>query len=327
MAGAKTRERLFNNAVEKLIAKIPEGLSDLEKARYVYLELGKLFSFDERYWFGTGDTRNRMHRRAECVPIGFDELQENQKKKAICVSIAGTYMSVLEQIGIKSHDNYDYDHRYVIVHIEDKRYAADLDKDLRFIQLHLPTKNFGKINYNIIDPIELEKIDEKLGYFYTGEKQFRDVINNTAEKNENETMLYKRVENIFNASKQIDGIDDLGIIERNLVYQFLFDRILNVKDRSNIHQKQIYDIDSTGERTNYDTIFAVTDYGKKSKDNVYKYFMYDKTKKICRIIEPEELAEIVENKHFKDNNIINLTDESGKKKVDENVSNSRDERE
>ena len=33
MAGAKTRERLFNNAVEKLIAKNPEGISDLEKAR------------------------------------------------------------------------------------------------------------------------------------------------------------------------------------------------------------------------------------------------------------------------------------------------------
>ena len=324
MAGEKTRERLFNNAVEKLIAKIPEGLSDLEKARYVYLELGKLFSFDERYWFGTGDTRNRMHRRAECVPIDFEELQENQKRKAICVSIAGTYMSVLEQIGIKSHDNYDYDHRYVVLHIGDKRYAADLDKDLRFIQLHLPTKNFGKIDYNIIDSIELEKIDEKLGYFYTGEKQFIDVINKTAEKNENETKLSKKVENIFNASKQIDGIDDLEIVERNLVYDFLFKRILNGKEYNQItsNKEQNYDTASNGERINYNTAFKVIDFGKNGQANINTYFMYDKAKKIWIKMNSDEYKNF-KNRHQSDEDTIDLEDISS----EDNSSNSRDERE
>ena len=38
---------------EKILERIPTGLSKLEQARFVYIELGKLVSFDEEYKLGT----------------------------------------------------------------------------------------------------------------------------------------------------------------------------------------------------------------------------------------------------------------------------------
>lgn len=35
---------------EQIIAGIPDGLSIIEQIRYLYIELGKMVSFDERYW-------------------------------------------------------------------------------------------------------------------------------------------------------------------------------------------------------------------------------------------------------------------------------------
>ena len=37
----------INNIAEQILRKMPKGLSKLEQARFVYIELGKMVSFDE----------------------------------------------------------------------------------------------------------------------------------------------------------------------------------------------------------------------------------------------------------------------------------------
>ena len=137
-------------------------------------------------------------------------------------------------------------------------------------------------------------------------------------------MLYKRVENIFNASKQIDGIDDLEIVERNLVYDFLFKRILNGKEYNQItsNKEQNYDTASNGERINYNTAFKVIDFGKNGQANINTYFMYDKAKKIWIKMNSDEYKNF-KNRHQSDEDTIDLEDISS----EDNSSNSRDERE
>ena len=96
------RKITFNNAIERLVTQIPNNLSEIEKARYVYLELGKLLCYDEKYWFGNSKIQNRIYKKSLHSTPNFSEIQENRKKKSICISISKLYSSVLQEIGIKS---------------------------------------------------------------------------------------------------------------------------------------------------------------------------------------------------------------------------------
>lgn len=308
MASTEINQKIFNNAIEKLIAEIPEGLSDFEKARYVYLEMGKLFSYDEKYMFGNSKIRHKMYVRAEKNPISFDEMKLNQKKKAICVSMTKVYNSTLNKIGIKACEYVPYDHYSSFFFIDGNRYTADLNNDLKFIQLHLPTKYFATLDGKIVDPILLEKIDEKLGYFYTGEEKIMNVINEAKEKNRNEKKLCNKVENIFNLSLKIDGIKDLGMIERNLTYDFLFKNILkgNEISKVRINKLPIYDkIEDKNKnqiRTNYNLVYCIQDYDEKLRRNVFSYFVYDNIEKRNKKMEIDDMVKFVENKYFGSDN-------------------------
>ena len=42
----------INNLTENVLRRMPANLTQIEQARYIYLQLGKLFTFDEKYWLG-----------------------------------------------------------------------------------------------------------------------------------------------------------------------------------------------------------------------------------------------------------------------------------
>ena len=44
--------RIYENAIDKMVAEMPKGLTELEQARYIYINLGKLLAYDERYTVG-----------------------------------------------------------------------------------------------------------------------------------------------------------------------------------------------------------------------------------------------------------------------------------
>ena len=88
----------INNLTENVLRRMPANLTQIEQARYIYLQLGKLFTFDEKYWLGNSKTRRMIYRSARKIQTPKD-LKSN---KVICVSLTNTYNSLLQRIGIEA---------------------------------------------------------------------------------------------------------------------------------------------------------------------------------------------------------------------------------
>ena len=57
----------INILTENVLRRMPANLTQIEQARYIYLQLGKLFTFDEKYWLGNSKTRRLIYRSARKI--------------------------------------------------------------------------------------------------------------------------------------------------------------------------------------------------------------------------------------------------------------------
>lgn len=268
----------FNNAVDRLIAQIPNNLSEIEKARYVYLELGKLLCYDEKYWFGNSKIQNRIYKKSLHSTPRFSEIQENRKRKSICISISKLYSSVLQEIGIKSGQQSENGHYFTYLIMNDSLYYADLNNDMKYIQLELPTSFFCTEGAKVLSKDRLQQIDEKLGYHYKGIYNFKSKINMIETKFKNINTLCDKVQCIFDLGSEIPGVKDLELIERNSIYKTLFLKTLSSKEYDRVQSFQLYEIQTDDNkiknRVNYQTIYVTKDFDRDSKKDSFSYFVY-----------------------------------------------------
>lgn len=150
-----------------------EGLSKLEIARLLYIELGKRISFSTRYQNTDEKTMFKMH------SDDFDA-KNSSVSQANCVMWSKTYSALLAYYGIENRIINKW-HQYVEFFIEGQRWVADATygkyTDLARIHNGDDTTQFGlsmyqkdeekSSNYPVYDVriIKLlEEIDEKIGY-------------------------------------------------------------------------------------------------------------------------------------------------------------------
>lgn len=173
------------STLEKYIEKVKqetENFSDIEKLRYVYLDLGKKFQFDLNFTFGNTKNKKKIYEHSQSE----DELNKSMDSNTgICKSISYIFEYVMKKLGINittivnPEDDRKCPHMYNIVTARDgNKYIFDLQEDMRFIKAHLRTRYFGMAIKNrkqtIISRFDLEQIDKKLGYvtgdlYYTNE--------------------------------------------------------------------------------------------------------------------------------------------------------------
>lgn len=159
-----------------------ENFTEIEKLRYVYLDLGKRFQFDLNFIFGNSKNKRDIYEHSQSE----EELNKSMDNDTgICKSIAYIFEYVMKEVGINittvvdPRDNRKCPHMYNIVTTTDgNKYKFDLQGDMRFIKAHLRTKYFGistdEYQKPIVSRFELEQIDKKLGYitkdlYYTDE--------------------------------------------------------------------------------------------------------------------------------------------------------------
>ena len=302
MNNIDSRQKVFDNAVDKLIKQIPDNLDDIEKARYVYLNLGKLLSYDEKYWYGNSEIKNRIYKKSMCTTPRFSEIQPNKKKKAICVSISKLYSSVLNKVGINAGQQHEIDHTFTYMFANNKLYYADLNNDLKFIQLNLPTRYFFVKGANFLSKDILQSIDEKLGYTYTGQKSFEDTISLIKSKTQSMSKLSDKMQCIFDLGSTIPGVKDLELIERNSTYNYLSQMVLPEKDFLKVRPIQLYetqlDEKHRKNRVNYQTVYIIQDFNKETKKNEFSYFVFSKDEKKFNQLSSIELMDFI-----KENNL------------------------
>lgn len=182
-----------------------EGYSDIEKLRYVYLDLGKRFAFDLNFSFGNSREKKEIYSHSG-LPKELEKSMEDNI--IICKSISYIYEHIAKQLGIKAEsikapeDYRKYPHMYnIITTKEDQKYKFDLQEDMRYIKANMRTKHFGKAideEQDLVTRKELENIDRKLQYinkdqYYTDE--YLELIKLNMQMFEN---LEEKAEFVFN---------------------------------------------------------------------------------------------------------------------------------
>lgn len=158
--------------LEEIIGMIKDkNYTNLEKARLIYIELGKRLSFDPTYQNTDISTMENMYQEKV-------DYKTFNKKQIICRTWSQLYSQLLDSVGIKN-EIIDSGHTWVEFYINDRRWVADATDgtytDLSKIKHGDLTEKFGpatfngKKHYNFIMYSEefiekLKEIDYKLGY-------------------------------------------------------------------------------------------------------------------------------------------------------------------
>lgn len=149
------------------------NISEMELVRYVYLDLGKRFSFDINCVpFGNKEKRKKIYRRSRNESTLNETMETNI---GICSTFAQILENILKQFGVEIetiraiNDERRYAHVYNVIWPKGgKPYILDLQEDIYNIQSHSITKNFGLSfedgKTQIIPRKVLEQMDRKLGY-------------------------------------------------------------------------------------------------------------------------------------------------------------------
>lgn len=161
------------NFVKDIIEKMPKDLTDMEKARYIYLEVCRFFVYDPEYLIANND------RKAEIFGEDID-IESVLKNEAVCSKISRAYMYLLDYVGIKNNGIYisnNYEgHLEVAAEINGKVYDMNPTADLMNVKLGYETKHFAENvsfmsnpkvrGFAFLKKKDLKAIDDKLGYTY-----------------------------------------------------------------------------------------------------------------------------------------------------------------
>lgn len=184
-------------------SKLPPNATELEIARCIYIQLGKLKSFSPKYYFAKDKEQNKMRQLAKSSHIN-----ENIKgKELICTNISKLYTEIAKEFNLDvrtSTTSDDSTHSFNIINLTDGRsISADLQKDLYRIQTNCKTKYFGtnihnERNIDEIEPDTLKNIDKTINYI---DSDYNDkIISDTKEELSNYMTLHDKLKYVL--SKQ-----------------------------------------------------------------------------------------------------------------------------
>ena len=270
------------NELESYISFIKEKTADyseLEKVRYVYIDLGKKMTFDLNFAFGDKYMKEYIYKH--CF-YNLDDLNEFFKKKTIiCKSLALLFQYIVKELGIKiTSVNYieinGYNHVYNVITLKDDSvFAVDLQRDLENIQSHSKTKYFGmNVNNkdNIINDNNLKDVDLNIGYitidnFYTDEYYYlmKPIVDSFSD-------LSSKISFILNNINQIDDYKNMNVSETRWYYLHTILLYLTEKEKNKKIIFDLYYVDD--KKVKYTFAFFIND--KHSKN----IFLYDDNLKV-----------------------------------------------
>ena len=279
----------ISNLTENILRRMPANLTQIEQARYIYLQLGKLFTFDEKYWLGNSKTRKMIYKSARKIHTPKD-LKSN---KVICVSLTNTYNGLLQRMGIEAEAVHAEDdlHVYSIFKIDGVEYEADLQRDMKFIQAHRKTRLFGRepdySTRKLISDEQMKEMDEKFGYTYEGDENLYILINRLKEKLKQFSSVGKKTEYALEQIGQFEEDSDMGFVEKMLYYEMILPDVLNEKEAKKIQIMDMY-VENDGERKYTCCISA------NNEKNSYERFIYSEKTGTFLPIDERDLIKLMD---------------------------------
>lgn len=273
----------INNLTENILRRMPANLTQMEQARYIYLQLGKLFTFDEKYWLGNSKTRRMIYKSAKKIKTPKD-LKNN---KVICVSLTNMYNSLLQRMGIEAEAVHAEDdlHVYTIFKVDGVEYEADLQRDMKFIQAHRKTRSFGRepdySTRKLISDEQMQEMDDKFGYTYEGDEYLAILIDRLRDKLELLPNMEQKIEYALKKIESFEADTDMGFVEKMLYYEMILPDVLSSKESKKVQIMDMY-VEEDGERKYTCCISA-----NKEKNEYVRYMYSEKTGTFLPIDEQE----------------------------------------
>ena len=226
---------------EETIKGMPKNLSKMEKARYLYIELGKYYCYDEKYF--TSKTEEEKEAIINLKP-------ENLKgKNVICTSLSRKFEEILNRAGVNAkyamrENNGKLQHAFIEMEIDGELYCMDLIHDLMNIKAGFETKDFctndGDGRYKALSKEEISKIDKKIGYKHQGDEEVKRLrekissIHNFDGEKYDEDSIKKAIDIVARFSEK----KDMQFLERKDYFFELMKRIIDME-----HAKKVYDFE------------------------------------------------------------------------------------
>lgn len=232
------------NNLQNYIDKIKEktkDYSELEKVRYVYLELGKIMSFDLDFSFGNMKNKLKIYNDCKKEEEYLQKYFENQI--IICKSLAYLLEYILNQMGIKAETifedsgNPNYKHVLNLITLNNGfSFKVDLQADLENIQAHLKTNFFGihsKFGFTIFSS-ELSRIDQKIGYISEKNGYTNDYLYLINRALKNNVSIDQKVEFILQNINVYTDNKKVKYAERRWYYLLFIKSLLTEKETNKV---------------------------------------------------------------------------------------------
>ncbi len=156
---------------DKIIEDMPKELNQIEMVRYIYIQLGKYFSYDEKYITSESDEKKRE--------IFDRDIEDIENDKVVCTSLSRIYERLLKRVGINAKTvlipGERLGHAFTEIEIDGRKYFTGLVRDLMRIKTGFKTNEFmiddpdrfgEDSEFTALSDEELKKIDDKIGYTY-----------------------------------------------------------------------------------------------------------------------------------------------------------------
>lgn len=286
----------LDDLVYELKKNMPQNLNEKEIARYIYIELGKLKSFNEKFYFGDQNVRENIYAKAS---LNKDDVGVNEEK-LICIELSKLYRNVLNKlykdkeilkqcnITVKvTEPRKPLGHVFNLIKFNDgTQIQADLTHDIYNIQSGFETEYFGTMkaneiyrnNIGIIPRKELEEMDIKIGYI-TKEEPYSNYILQEIKAETNGQMTLEKLDNILKNRKTLNFLENKNFRETyKTVYKILNECYLGDKNAKGI----IYITSCSGKNNNYTVCVQA-----ESENNIKTYLLNRKMNKFINVSEME----------------------------------------
>lgn len=249
-----------------IMSSIPDNLTDLEKVRYIYINLGKIFCYDYRIILDESVVNekvdyenNEIGRYKTCYQIS----------EILSVFINGLIPTCKAKVIERTIPGRRFNNEHVATEVEfddGLKIILDLTLDLANIQSGMKTTEFGyssnsENEYDIISLRECTQMDKKLGFItekYTDDyiDEFVDSLDTIDFKNKTpkEKIDYKILK-----IKELFAKDFKGAHEATRYIYILLNKVLSPKEFSCLKQYNLSYRNSN--EFNLMAIYAFDDYG------------------------------------------------------------------
>ena len=264
----------------------------VKKALYIYVELGKMKSFDEKYYFGNSEIRTKMKQLINIRTPSIDEI--SKKRKIVCYTLSCLYSSILKEFGIKSFiERMNSDHTYTRIMPQNGRtFIADLQMDLHFIQTKSRLRRFeykGNLSESSeerCDQRALTKMLIEIGYI-NDEKEYknREVVNLmrlVEGKSAHEALkIILEDENLY------AGNEDMESVEINKYYKGVLKNVV-----PNFYKNKIFAFNCHKVNENKERQYTLCVYSYEK--NIIKPYLYSKKNRKFIKVDIETLKKLKE---------------------------------